>query len=69
MRLKVRHVGPRRVLSHHATRAGSREEALAAWDALAPRAPGALTAILTLTASGATAFGQYLGSESRAAHG
>lgn len=42
---------------------GAREEALADWDALAPRAPGALTAILTLTAQGATAFGQYLGDE------
>ncbi|HEX6026753.1 MAG TPA: FAD-binding oxidoreductase [Solirubrobacter sp.] len=41
----------------------AREEALAAWDALAPRAPRALTAILTLSSSGATAFGQYLGSE------
>ena len=43
---------------------GAREEALADWDALAPRAPRELTAILTLTASGASAFGQYLGSES-----
>jgi FAD/FMN-containing dehydrogenase len=43
---------------------GSREEALAAWDALAPNAPRELTAICTLTGSGATAFGQYLGSES-----
>ncbi len=41
---------------------GSREEALAAWDRLAPTAPRALTAILTLTRAGATAFGQYLGS-------
>jgi FAD/FMN-containing dehydrogenase len=43
--------------------AGSREEALAAWDDLAPGAPGRLTAILTLTATGASAFGQYFGSE------
>jgi FAD/FMN-containing dehydrogenase len=43
--------------------AGSRTEALAAWDDLAPGAPPELTAILTLTGSGATAFGQYLGSE------
>ena len=43
--------------------AGSREEALAAWDDLAPGAPDELTAILTLTGSGATAFGQYFGSE------
>ncbi len=41
----------------------AREEALADWDALAPRAPRELTAILTLTGSGASAFGQYLGSE------
>ena len=45
--------------------AGAREEALAAWDALAPRAPDALTAILTLTGSGAAAFGQFLGPETR----
>ena len=43
---------------------GAREEALAAWDAFAPRAPRELTAIFTLTSGGATAFGQYLGSES-----
>jgi FAD/FMN-containing dehydrogenase len=43
--------------------AGSREEALAAWDDLAPGAPDRLTAILTLTATGASAFGQYFGSE------
>jgi FAD/FMN-containing dehydrogenase len=43
--------------------APARAEALAAWDALAPGAPDALTAILTLTASTATAFGQFLGSE------
>ena len=42
---------------------GAREEALADWDAFAPRAPRELTAILTLTSSGASAFGQYLGSE------
>jgi FAD/FMN-containing dehydrogenase len=41
----------------------SREEALAAWDRLAPTAPRALTAILTLTRSDASAFGQHLGSE------
>jgi FAD/FMN-containing dehydrogenase len=43
---------------------GAREEALADWDALAPHAPRALTAILTLDTNGATAFGQYLGAES-----
>jgi FAD/FMN-containing dehydrogenase len=43
--------------------AGSREEALAAWDDLAPGAPDRLTAIFTLTGSGAAAFGQYFGSE------
>jgi FAD/FMN-containing dehydrogenase len=42
---------------------GGREELLAAWERTAPTAPRALTAILTLTASSATAFGQYLGSE------
>ena len=41
----------------------ARAEALAKWDALAPHAPRELTAILTLDASGASAFGQYLGSE------
>jgi FAD/FMN-containing dehydrogenase len=41
-----------------------REEALARWDAFAPRAPAELTSILTLTSDGATAFGQYLGSAS-----
>ena len=45
--------------------AHSRDELLAAWDDLAPGAPAALTSICTLTASGASAFGQYLGSESR----
>jgi len=43
----------------------SRAEALAAWDALAPTAPPELTAIMTLSSSGASAFGQYFGSESR----
>jgi FAD/FMN-containing dehydrogenase len=41
---------------------GARDEALHDWEAFAPRAPSALTAILTLDAGGATAFGQYLGS-------
>jgi FAD/FMN-containing dehydrogenase len=40
---------------------GSREEALAAWDGL--RAPRELTSILTLDGNGASAYGQYLGSE------
>ena len=44
--------------------AGSRTAALDAWDDLAPSAPQELTAILTLTPTGASAFGQYLGSES-----
>ena len=39
----------------------ARDEALARWDAFAPKAPSDLTAILTLTSDGATAFGQYLG--------
>ncbi|HET6546803.1 MAG TPA: FAD-binding oxidoreductase [Solirubrobacter sp.] len=42
---------------------GARAEALHDWDAHMPHAPRALTAILTITSSGATAFGQYLGSE------
>jgi FAD/FMN-containing dehydrogenase len=41
----------------------SREEALAAWDELAPKARHSLTSILSLTGSGANAFGQYVGSE------
>jgi FAD/FMN-containing dehydrogenase len=45
--------------------APARAEALAAWDDLAPGAPDGLTAILVLTASTATAFGQFLGSEAR----
>ena len=43
--------------------AAARAEVLAAWDDLAPGAPAALTSICTLTATRATAFGQYLGSE------
>jgi FAD binding domain/Berberine and berberine like len=43
---------------------GSRAEALAAWDGLAPSAPPELTAICTLSGSGASVFGQYLGSAS-----
>ncbi len=42
----------------------SREEAIAAWDDLAPGAPAALTAIMTLSGSSASAFGQFFGSES-----
>lgn len=41
----------------------SAEEALAAWDDLAPGAPTALTSILTLGGERVTALGQYLGSE------
>jgi FAD/FMN-containing dehydrogenase len=43
--------------------ASAREELLAAWDDLAPDAPGALTSICTLTGTRASALGQYLGSE------
>jgi FAD/FMN-containing dehydrogenase len=43
--------------------ASARAELLAAWDELAPRAPGALTSICTLTGTRASAFGQHLGSE------
>ncbi len=63
-RLKVRHVN-RAAFFRITFPAGSRTEALAAWDDLAPTAPDALTAILTLTATGASAFGQFFGSESR----
>jgi FAD/FMN-containing dehydrogenase len=42
---------------------GARAEALAAWDGFAPSAPNALMSIFSLQAGGATAFGQYLGSE------
>ena len=45
------------------TRAARASEALADWDAFAPTAPQALTAILTLDGNGASAFGQYLGPE------
>jgi FAD/FMN-containing dehydrogenase len=41
---------------------GDRDEALERFDAFAPHAPSALTAILTLD-RGAAIFGQYLGSE------
>jgi len=41
----------------------ARAEALAVWDDIAPGAPPALTSICTLTASGAGAFGQFLGPE------
>jgi len=41
----------------------ARAEVLAAWDELAPGAPGALTSICTLTGTRASAFGQYLGPE------
>jgi FAD/FMN-containing dehydrogenase len=63
VRLRVRHV-QRAAFFRVTFPAGSREEALAAWDDLAPGAPDGLTAIFTLTGSGATAFGQYFGSES-----
>jgi FAD/FMN-containing dehydrogenase len=62
VRLRVRRVG-RAAFFRVTFPAGSREEALAAWDDLAPGAPDALTAIFTLTATGASAFGQYFGSE------
>ena len=62
VRLRVRHVS-RAAFFRVTYPAGSREEALAAWDDLAPGAPDGLTAILTLTGTGASAFGQYFGSE------
>ena len=45
--------------------ASARAEALAAWDAFAPSAPDALTAIFSLTSSSASASGQFFGSESQ----
>jgi FAD/FMN-containing dehydrogenase len=45
--------------------ASARAEAIAAWDDLAPTAPDDLTSILTLTASSASAFGQFFGSEAQ----
>jgi FAD/FMN-containing dehydrogenase len=63
VRLKVRHVS-RAAFFRITFPAASREEALAAWDDLAPGAPDGLTAILTLTGSNASAFGQFFGSES-----
>jgi FAD/FMN-containing dehydrogenase len=64
VRVKVRRV--RRAAFFRITfPAGSLEEALAAWDDLAPTAPDGLTAILTLTSTGASAFGQFFGSERR----
>src|SRR5215211_4597590 len=43
--------------------AAARDEALAAWDALAPGAPDALTSICSITPTGLSAFGQFLGPE------
>jgi FAD/FMN-containing dehydrogenase len=63
-RLKVRHATSA-AFFRITFPAASRAEALAAWDAFAPGAPDALTAILTLTSTGASAFGQFFGSESR----
>jgi FAD/FMN-containing dehydrogenase len=63
LRLRVARVHPASYFSITYPSA-SREEALAAWDDLAPGAPHALTSILSLSTGGANAFGQYLGSES-----
>jgi FAD/FMN-containing dehydrogenase len=63
-RLRVRRVS-RAAFFRISYPAAARAEALAAWDDLAPSAPDGLTAIFTLTSSGATAFGQFFGSESR----
>ncbi|MDA0181325.1 FAD-binding oxidoreductase [Solirubrobacter phytolaccae] len=63
VRLRTRRVTSAAYFSITYSRA-QRAEALARWDAFAPRAPSDLTAILTLTSDGATAFGQYLGSAS-----
>ena len=61
VRLRTRSVSTAAFFSISYSRA-ARDEALARWDAFAPKAPSDLTAILTLTSDGATAFGQYLGS-------
>ena len=63
VRLRTRSVSTAAFFSISYARA-ARDEALARWDAFAPKAPSDLTAILTLTSDGATAFGQYLGSAS-----
>ena len=42
--------------------AAAAEDVLAAWEALAPTAPRALTSICTLSSGRVSAFGQYLGS-------
>jgi len=62
VRLKTRHVTNAAFFRITYPRA-ARDEALHDWDNFAPRAPSALTAILTLDSGGASAFGQYLGSE------
>jgi FAD/FMN-containing dehydrogenase len=62
VRLRVRHVS-RAAFFRVTYPRSSRGEALAAWDALAPHAPAALTAIHTITSSGSSSFGQYLGDE------
>lgn len=64
VRLRTRRVTTAAFFSISYSRAG-RDEALARWDAFAPGAPSELTATLTLTGDGATAFGQYLGSATR----
>ncbi len=62
IRLRTRRVA--RAASFRVTfPSASREEAIAAWDDLAPDAPAALTSIMTLSGSTVTAFGQFFGSE------
>lgn len=63
VRLRTRRVTSAAYFSITYSRA-ARDEALASWGAFAPRAPSALTAVLTLASEGASAFGQYLGSAS-----
>jgi hypothetical protein len=60
--MRVRHVGHASWFRVTCPR-GSRDELLAAWDDLAPGAPRELTSICSLRRDGASAFGQYLGSE------
>ena len=60
---------PRGVVPRHALRRRRAPRRSAAWDDLAPGAPDELTAILTLTGAGATAFGQHLGIRERGCAG
>jgi hypothetical protein len=62
VRLRTRHVS---TAAYFSIAYGDRDEALQRFDAFAPGAPDELTCICSLTGSGASIFGQYLGSEQR----